>query len=184
MRRSWVKKWSWLVFTVVAGAVLYRKRASLRQIHANIRAFDLPNAGMYDALVASLLGGLYARVAGEVATACPRGTVLEVGSGPGRLAIRLARAAPGVGVIGVDLSPAMVELATRRVAEAGLDGRVRFVVGDVGALPLPEGGFDGAVSTLSLHQPGRGEPVRRRDRRGGTLAGARTGVHPPALAAE
>jgi hypothetical protein len=38
---------------------------------------------MYDALVASVLVGLYERVADEVAAYLPTGTVLEVSSGPG-----------------------------------------------------------------------------------------------------
>ena len=52
---------------------------------------------------------------------------------------------------GVDISGAMVERAARRAAGAGLSERVRFKVGDVAAMPLPDGEFDGVVSTLSLH---------------------------------
>jgi SAM-dependent methyltransferase len=144
----------WLVPVLVLGAtVLYRNRLSayLKQASANVRAFDLPTAGMYDALVATVLEGFYARVAGEVAAAHPGGKVLEVGSGPGRLAVRLAREVPGMTLTGVDISEAMVERAARRAAGAGLSERVRFEVGDVGALPLPDREFDGVVSTLSLH---------------------------------
>ena len=144
---------------VVGATLLYRNRSSLEQIRVNVRAFDLPSAGMYDALVAAPLVGFYARVADEVAAACPSGTLLEVGSGPGRLAVRSARAAPGLSLTGVDIMPAMVERATRRAAEAGLGGRVRFEAGDVGVLPFPDGSFDCAVSTLSLHHwP---DPARR-----------------------
>jgi SAM-dependent methyltransferase len=126
-------------------------RAILEQASANVRAFDLPSAGAYDALVAAVLEGFYARVAGEVAAAHPGGRLLEVGSGPGRLAVRLGREAPGITVTGVDISDAMVERAARRAARAGLSERVRFEVGDVAALPLSNAEFDGAVSTLSLH---------------------------------
>jgi SAM-dependent methyltransferase len=145
---------SWLVLVAVLSAVaLYRDRlrAILEQAYANVRAFDLPSAGAYDALVATILEGFYAHVAGEVAAAHPGGKLLEVGSGPGRLAVRLAREAPGITLIGVDISDAMVERAVRRAAGADLSERVRFEVGDVGALPLSEGEFDGVVSTLSLH---------------------------------
>jgi SAM-dependent methyltransferase len=145
---------SWLVLIAVLSAVaLYRDRlrAILNQIHANVRAFDLPSAGAYDALVATALEGFYARVAGEVAAAHPGGKLLEVGSGPGRLAVRLAREAPGMTLTGVDISDAMVERAARRAAGAGLSERVRFEVGDVAALPLSDQEFDGVVSTLSLH---------------------------------
>ena len=156
-----VDRRSWLVLIVVLGATTLfsnRLRAYLKQASANVRAFDLPSAGMYDALVASALKGFYARVAGEMATACPRGTVLEVGSGPGQLAVRLAREAPGMTLTGVDVSDAMVERAARRAAEAGLSERVRFEVGDVGTLPLSDQDFDGVVSTLSLHH--WADPVR------------------------
>jgi ubiquinone/menaquinone biosynthesis C-methylase UbiE len=111
----------------------------------------LPSAGAYDALAATVLEGFYARVAGEVAAAHPGGNLLEVGSGPGRLAVRLAREAPGMTLTGVDISGAMVERAARRAARAGLSERVRFEVGDVAALPLSDEEFDGVVSTLSLH---------------------------------
>ena len=134
-------------------AVLYRNRlrAYLKQASANVRAFDLPTAGMYDALVGTVLEGFYARVASDSAAAYPRGTLLEIGSGPGRLAVRLGREVPNLAVIGVDISDEMVERAARRAAGAGLLERVRFEVGDVGALPFADGEFDGVVSTLSLH---------------------------------
>ena len=155
-RRAWI-----VLVAVSVAAALYRERlrTALEQTYANVRAFDLPSAGMYDALVASALEGFYARVASEVAAVHPGGKVLEVGSGPGRLAVRLAQEAPGMSLTGVDISHAMVERAARRAAGAGLSERVRFEVGDVAVLPLSDGEFDGVVSTLSLHHwsdPARG----------------------------
>ena len=136
-----------------------RLRAYLREAFANVRAFDLPSAGMYDALVSSALEGFYARVAEETASAFPRGRVLEVGSGPGHLAVQLAQRAPDLEIIGVDISEAMVERASRKAQEAVLAGRVSFVVGDVGTLPFDDGQFEAVVSTLSMHHwpdPSRG----------------------------
>src|SRR5215204_7440596 len=146
------KRW-FTIATMLLTVTLYRNRlrAYLKEASANVRAFDFPSAGTYDALVAAVLEGFYARVTGEVAAAYPRGKLLEIGSGPGRLAVRLAREAPGMTLTGVDISDAMVERAARRAAGAGLSERVRFKVGDVAALPLPDGEFDGVVSTLSLH---------------------------------
>jgi len=154
-------KRSWIIPAAVLGAavVLYRNHAALERIGANVRDFSLPSAGMYDTLAASLLGGLYERVADEVAEAHPTGTILEVGSGPGRLAVRLAQTASNLEITGVDISSTMVERANRLAVGAGLGERVRFEVGDVGALPFPEGSFHGVVSTLSLHHwpdPARG----------------------------
>jgi SAM-dependent methyltransferase len=147
------RKWWFILTAIMLAATLYRNRlrAYLEQASDNVRDFDLPSAGAYDALVATVLEGFYARVAGEVAAAHPGGNLLEVGSGPGRLAVRLAREAPGVTLTGVDISGAMVERAARRAAGAGLSERVWFEVGDVAALPLSDEEFDGVVSTLSLH---------------------------------
>ena len=143
----------WLVPVALIGAFLQcaRLRAFWERVFANVRAFDLPTAGLYDALVGSALDGFYDRVAVEVAGAVPGGRLLEVGSGPGRLAVRLVRSAPGLIVTGVDLSEEMVGLANRRVQEVELAGRASFVAGDVASLPFPDASFDGVVSTLSLH---------------------------------
>ena len=151
------RKWWFTLAAMILMATLYRNRlrAKLEQAFANVRDFDLPSAGAYDALVATALEGFYARVAREVAAAHPRGNLLEVGSGPGRLAVRLAQEAPGVTLTSVDISEAMVERAARRAAGAGLSERVRFEVGDVAALPLSDGEFDAVVSTLSLCTTGR-----------------------------
>lgn len=144
----------WLLVAAAAGAGLAwrgRRLPALGRLAANVRDFDLPTAGLYDTLWAALLEGFYGQVAREVAAAYPAGRLLEVGSGPGRLAVRLARAAPSLTVTGIDLSPAMVERAARRAFVAGHGARVRFAVGDAAALPFPDARFDAVVSTLSLH---------------------------------
>ena len=119
------RKWWFTIAAMLVMATLWRNRlrAYLKQASANVRAFDLPSVRVYDALVASILEGFYARVAGEVAAAHPGGKVLEVGSGPGRLAVRLAREAPSMTLTGVDISDAMVERAACRASVASLSER-------------------------------------------------------------
>jgi ubiquinone/menaquinone biosynthesis C-methylase UbiE len=80
-----------------------------------------------------------------VTAAHPGGKLLEVGSGPGRLAVWLAREDRGITLTGVDISGAMVERAARRAAGASLSERVRFEVGDITALPFADREFDGSV---------------------------------------
>jgi SAM-dependent methyltransferase len=123
----------------------------MKQLAANMRAFDLPTVGLYDALWASRLGGFYARVAHRVTRTCRAGELLEVSCGPGRLAAQLARLAPGLAITGLDLTPGMVARARDRAVRQGLDARMRFVVGDATRLPFATARFDGVVSTLSLH---------------------------------
>lgn len=74
----------------------------------------------------------------------PGDVVADVASGPGTSALLLARET-GCGVVGIDLSAALVESAERAAVEAGLGGRVRFVVGDAEALPLGDESVDGVL---------------------------------------
>lgn len=71
--------------------------------------------------------------------------VLDVGCGPGRHSLELARR--GHQVIGVDVSQTFVDLATEAAQAEGLDGRCRFVRGDARALDdLDLGRFDIVLS--------------------------------------
>ncbi|MEU4767995.1 methyltransferase domain-containing protein [Actinosynnema sp. NPDC023794] len=86
----------------------------------------------------------------------PGSSVLDVGTGVGEPALTAAAAVgPSGRVVGVDLSPAMIDLARRR--GDGL-GNVEFLVGDVESLDLPRGGFDVVLGRWSLMFPP--DPVR------------------------
>jgi ubiquinone/menaquinone biosynthesis C-methylase UbiE len=116
------------------------------------RMFGLAgHAGAYHRVVGPMFGRMYARVAADVAGAgLPAGArVLDVGTGPGRVPLAIARAVPRIRVDGVDLSPAMIDEARR--AGAGMGDRVTFTVADVAALPFMDDTFDLIVSSMSLH---------------------------------
>lgn len=98
-----------------------------------------------------LVGNLYRRVAAETAVELTQGTVLDVGCGPGTVALELARRAPGLRVAGVDISADMVALAREQAAQSGLGGRLRFEVADGAALPFADASADLIISTLSMH---------------------------------
>ncbi|MBV8523026.1 MAG: class I SAM-dependent methyltransferase [Acetobacteraceae bacterium] len=68
--------------------------------------------------------------------------VLDVATGPGLAAA--AAADRGAEVVGVDLSPRMIELA--RAANPGLE----FREADVAVLPFPEGAFDAVICNFGL----------------------------------
>lgn len=71
----------------------------------------------------------------------PPGRVLDLGTGTGKAARLVAERFPEADVVGVDLSPEMIEQA-RSLLPAELAGRVRFEVADASALPFEEGAFD------------------------------------------
>lgn len=78
----------------------------------------------------------------------PEARWVEVACGPGLIARTMA---PRVGsVVGVDLTPTMVEKARADAAAAGVEN-VSFAVGDATALDLPDDSLDGAITRFSLH---------------------------------
>jgi ubiquinone/menaquinone biosynthesis C-methylase UbiE len=85
----------------------------------------------------------------------PEARWVETACGPGLIARAMA---PRVGsVVGVDLTPTMIDKARADAAEAGV-GNVTFEVGDATALDLSDDSLDGAITRFSLHHiPG---PVR------------------------
>ncbi|MGW5315957.1 class I SAM-dependent methyltransferase [Nocardia thailandica] len=109
--------------------------------------FDARRSAGYDRRASRLLHGLHRRIAADTADAtAPGGTVLDIGTGPGRLLAELAARRPELRLHGADLSPHMIDLARRRVDGAEL------VVADVAELPFPDGAFDTVVSSLSMHE--------------------------------
>ena len=127
------------------------RRTRLPAFLHNLHSYSAPSAGTYDALVSPLLGPFYTRVARRVSELQPLGRVLEIGPGPGHLSTKLARMAPGLRIVGLDISLDMARRARSRALRAGVANRVALRVGDVSALPFLDRSFDLAVSTFSLH---------------------------------
>ena len=74
----------------------------------------------------------------------PGGTILEVGAATGRYTLELARR--GYMVTAVDLSAAQLEHCRQRLADQGLEQRVRLVVADARNLSqVEEKGFDAVL---------------------------------------
>jgi len=71
----------------------------------------------------------------------PPRRALDLGTGTGEAAFRIARRFPEAEVVGVDLSAGMIEQA-RAKAPPELAGRVRFEQGDAARLPYEDGAFD------------------------------------------
>jgi ubiquinone/menaquinone biosynthesis C-methylase UbiE len=112
-----------------------------------------PAAWVYSVIVGKnpLSERLYHGVAEEIASYISSGRLLDIGTGPGYLPLKLAAIATDLDIVGVDISPAMVRIATKNAQKSGLSGRVRFQVGDAATLPFDDGYFDLVVSTMSLH---------------------------------
>lgn len=167
------------LLATLAGAVLALWAAVVavrRRGGGGFATCSAPSARCYEALVARPLAGFYRCLAAEVAEALAgvdEPAVLEVGPGPGVLAVELARRVEGLRLTGVDVDPAMVERATARSVRTGFGARLEFLVADVARLPFADGSFDLVTSSFSVHHwedatAGFGE-IRRVLRPGGRV---------------
>jgi ubiquinone/menaquinone biosynthesis C-methylase UbiE len=115
-------------------------------------AMDTPEeARDYDAMDHA---GVNARFVADFRAAhgrCRGGEVLDVGAGPARIAIALCQAEPAARVRALDMAEAMLELARRNVAGAGLTSRIACVPGDAKALAWPDGAFEAVISNTIVH---------------------------------
>ncbi|MBN1139020.1 MAG: class I SAM-dependent methyltransferase [Anaerolineae bacterium] len=93
----------------------------------------------------------YRRLAAKTAAAIQAGQVLEIGPGPGFIAIEIAKLLPGVEVVGLDLSETMIDIATGNALEEGISERVAFREGDAAKMPFDDASFDLVISSGSLH---------------------------------
>ena len=113
------------------------------------------------------------------------GLYLDLCTGTGDVALRMARATGQAGlVVGLDYSAGMLAVAGGRLPRAAGQpaGGVRWVRGDALRLPFGEGAFDGAAVSFGLRNvadlPQALREVRRVLRPGARLAVVDTGVPP------
>ena len=79
------------------------------------------------------------------------GRVVDLGCGPGDIAIRLSRAVSTTRITGVDGSPAMLAIARAALRSAGLESRVNFLEARLQGVALPDRSFELVLSKDMLH---------------------------------
>lgn len=86
-----------------------------------------------------------------LANLCPGEVVVDLGSGAG-LDVFLAaqKVGPTGRVIGIDMTPEMIERARRNAAKASLDN-IEFYLAEIEALPLPSDSVDCVISNCVLN---------------------------------
>jgi ubiquinone/menaquinone biosynthesis C-methylase UbiE len=85
-----------------------------------------------------------------------KGSFLDIGSGNGVLAVKLAREYPEIKVTGMDYWGVdweySKEVCDQNARKAGVGDRLRFQRGDAASLDFANETFDGVVSNLTFHE--------------------------------
>lgn len=78
-------------------------------------------------------------------------TILDACTGNGAVLAELAASRPDAALFGLDLSPDMLALASRRVRRRGLSN-VQILSGDCTKMPFPDATFDALTASYGLHE--------------------------------
>lgn len=96
----------------------------------------------------------------------PDGRVLELGMGAGAAALCLLARRSDLVVTGLEIAPALADLAVRGAVLSNLGARLAAVCGDVKALPFRPAGFDAVMFNPPFYAGGNRspDPMRRQAR--------------------
>ena len=113
--------------------------------HTQVREMFDSIAPAYDVMNRMMTLGIdrnwRAKAVGLVAATNP-GSILDIATGTGDLAISMAKKMPGARITGVDLSEGMIDIGRDKVKAAGLDDRITLQVADALHLPFADNSFD------------------------------------------
>ena len=112
----------------------------------------LPGAGfhlltpLYELLAWPMLRGVWPSVVKDVSElAGPHASIVDLGCGPGTVLSRLARRRPDLSLTGVDIDPAMLKIARRRLP------RARLLQSSIDAVPLDDQSADLVLCSMVFH---------------------------------
>lgn len=114
---------------------------------------DMDSARKYAERHKNYVNFMYRGILKDIKASGISGKYLEVGAGPGLLAVRLAQQNPEINITAIDLSPDMATVANEYISQNGLENRIRYIVGDVNDEEMLQnlGKFSFVYSTFSLH---------------------------------
>jgi ubiquinone/menaquinone biosynthesis C-methylase UbiE len=125
-------------------------RRLLKVVHPE--AIPWPGTAFYNTISeTSVFQRHYELIAKDILNYCSKGAILDVGTGPGWLLVKLHQESPRLRMVGMDASPAMVDRARKNMVVAGLSDVVEVKEGEASHMDFSDNSFDTVVSTGSVH---------------------------------
>ena len=123
-----------------------------------IERIPAPLASLYEKATRLVIESYYSQVAEEIVSSLRKGTLLDLGSGPGYLPIEVVKRSPSIRCDGIDLSGRLIKMALVNARKAGVADRLNFEVGNAAKLRFEDESYDMVISTGMLHM--LRDPVR------------------------
>lgn len=123
------------------------KRSYVRRLFGRI-------AGIYDLMNRLMSFGLdryWRKRAARYLALATGETGLDLGAGTADLSIAVIRqSGPGTHMIGMDITPEMLEEGRKKIARLSLQGRIELRTGDAEHIDLPDNSVDGCCSAFTV----------------------------------
>jgi ubiquinone/menaquinone biosynthesis C-methylase UbiE len=125
-------------------------RRILKLVHPE--GIPWPGTFFYNAIsTTSIFQQQYELVANDILSYCAQGSLLDIGTGPAWLLLKIHQQSPAMRLVGIDSSSSMVAKARENMAEAGLSDVIEITEGNASQIPFADKFFDIVVSTGSIH---------------------------------
>ena len=131
-------------------ALLSPARRFLKIFHRE--GIPSPGTVFYNAISkTNLFQHHYELIAKDILSYCSEGSILDIGTGPGWLLVKLYHESPRLRLTGLDASPSMVARARKNMAKAGLSEVIEIREGNASRMLFSDNSFDTVVSMGSIH---------------------------------
>lgn len=117
-----------------------------------------PFTRFYDKYPNRIFAKWFHKIAEEIKAKGFSGNIVDLGTGPGRLPIEIAKQVKKANLFGIDLSKDMIKLAKKNADIEGLGDRIEFKVASASDTGLNDNSMDLVLSTSTLHH--LSEPVK------------------------
>jgi ubiquinone/menaquinone biosynthesis C-methylase UbiE len=87
-----------------------------------------------------------------IKTGITKGSVLEIGPGPGYVGLEWLKRCPESTLTGCEISREMIKMAQKNAKEYGFEEKTDYVEGNCMHIPFPDNSFDAVFSNGSLHE--------------------------------
>ncbi|UCG83925.1 MAG: class I SAM-dependent methyltransferase [Dehalococcoidia bacterium] len=110
-----------------------------------------PFSRLYSRITGRVFTKWFRKIAEDIKDSGIYGTILDIGTGPGRLPVEIAKKVDNADILGIDLSKDMIKMAKKNADKAGLSERIKFKVANAYSTGFEDNSIDLVVCIGVIH---------------------------------